>query len=82
VDVLTAATPALFKVPVPRLLLPSKKATVPVGTPPLPLTVALQVTPLPAGAGFCEELITVVLLLVMIWESTLEVLAPKALFPL
>jgi hypothetical protein len=58
--VVKAATPALFKVPVPRLLLPSKKVTVPAGVPPLPLTVAVNVTPLPATAGFGAELTVVV----------------------
>ena len=56
--VLKDARPALFKVPLPRLVLPSQKATVPVGVPPLPLTVALNVTRLPATAGFAEELTT------------------------
>ena len=58
--VLKAATPALFKVPVPRLVLPSQKTTVPVGVPPLPLTAALKVTRLPATAGLAEELTTTV----------------------
>ena len=39
---------------------PAEKATVPVGVPPLPLTVALNVTRLPATAGFAEELTTAV----------------------
>ena len=55
------ATPELFKVPVPRMLVPSWKTTVPVGVPPLPLTVAVKVTALPAADGFGEELIVVVL---------------------
>ena len=76
------ARPEPFKVPVPRLLLPSKKATVPVGIPPLPLTVALKVTTFPANAGFCDELNVVVLGLIILWESTAEVLGPKALLPL
>ena len=53
--VLTAATPEPFKVALPRLLVPSRKATVPVGSPPLPLTAAVNVTALPATAGFCDE---------------------------
>jgi hypothetical protein len=77
-----AALPEVFNVAVPRLLLPSKRVTVPVGTPPLPLTVAVKVTRLPAAAGFCEEATVVVLglvlatvfVLVTTWESRLEVL--------
>jgi hypothetical protein len=80
--VLKDARPALFKVPLPRLLLPSRKATVPAGMPPLPLTVALKITWLPASAGFCDELTVVALELRMICESTLEVLPPNALLPL
>jgi hypothetical protein len=85
--VLKPATPELFKAPAPRLALPSQKATVPVGVPPLPLAVALKVTVLPAAAGFAEELSTtvvgvgVVLALVMIWASTREVLPAKTLSP-
>jgi len=59
--VLKAATPELFKTTVPRLLLPSKKSTVPVGVPLLPLTVALNVTALPATAGLGEEMTVTVL---------------------
>ena len=49
--------------------------------PPLPLTVAVKVTTLPARAGFGDEVTVVVLALVMICESTPEVLPAKALFP-
>jgi hypothetical protein len=58
---LYVATPEAFSALVLRLLLPSKKSTVPVGVPPLPLTVAVNVTGLPASAGFCEEVTVVVL---------------------
>ena len=84
---LTDVTPAPFNADEPRVLLPLRKTTVPVGTPPLPLTVALNVTEFPAGAGFCDELIVVVLeltagtALVMIWDSTVEVLPAKVLLP-
>ena len=58
--VLKAARPAPFKAALPRLLLPSKKPTLPVGVPPLPLTAALKVIVLPASAGLAEELNTTV----------------------
>jgi hypothetical protein len=80
--VLKVARPEPFKVPLPRLALPSRKVTVPVGTPPLPLTVALKVTALPASAGFDDELNVVVLGLMIFCERTVEELAPKALLPL
>jgi hypothetical protein len=59
--VVKLAMPELFKVPMPRLMAPSLKTTIPVGMPPLPLTVAVKVTPLPASAGFCEDVTDVVL---------------------
>jgi hypothetical protein len=50
--------------------------------PPIPLTVAVNVTTLPEGAGFCEEATVVVLVLVIICQSTLEVLPAMMLSPL
>ena len=79
--VLKVAVPEPFRVWLPRLLVPSKKETVPVGTPPLPVTVAVKVIALPANAGFCEEASVVALEPRMICESTLEVLPAKALLP-
>ena len=52
---LKVAAPEPFKVWLPRVLVPSKKETVPVGTAPFPVTVAVKVTALLASAGFCEE---------------------------
>lgn len=43
VDVLKVATP-LLRVPVPSVVTPSRKVTVPVGVPPVPVTVAVNVT--------------------------------------
>jgi hypothetical protein len=53
------ACPA-FNVPLPIEVAPSRKITVPVGVPPVPVTVAVNVTVCPAVDGFTEE-ITVVL---------------------
>ena len=72
--VLNVAAPEPFKAWLPRLLIPSKKETVPVGTPPFPVTVAVKVTALPAAAGFCEEASVVVLEPKMICKSALQVL--------
>ena len=55
------ATPEPFSVPMPRLVVPSLKTTNPVATPTLPRTVAARVTPLPASAGFWDEVNVVVL---------------------
>ena len=66
--------PELFKDPEPRLVLPSKKFTVPLGIPPLPLTVAVKVTVLPIEAGLCDETTDVELGLRMTCESGAEVL--------
>ena len=79
--VLKAAVPEPFKVWLPRSLVPSRKETVPVGTAPFPVTVAVKVTGLPANAGFCEEARVVALEPRMICESTLDVLPAKALLP-
>ena len=78
---LKAAAPEPFNGSLPRLLVPSKNETVPVGSPPFPVTVAVKVIALPANAGFCEETSVVALEPRMICESTLEVLLAKALLP-
>jgi hypothetical protein len=59
--VLNVATPEPFRVPVPRFVPPSIKVTVPVGVPPVPVTVAVNVTDWPAVEGFREELRAVLL---------------------
>jgi hypothetical protein len=48
------ATP-LVSVPAPMEVPPSKKVTVPVGVPPAPDTVAVNVTDCPKTDGFCDE---------------------------
>jgi len=52
--VLKVATPEL-SVPVPRVVAPSLKVTVPVGGPPEPLTFAVKVTEAPYVEGFAED---------------------------
>jgi hypothetical protein len=45
------ATP-FVSVPVPRVVVPSRNVTVPVGVPPLEVTFAVSVTAAAAAAGF------------------------------
>lgn len=49
------ACPVPFSVPLPMELVPSRKTTVPVGVPPVPVTVAVNVTDCPAVEGLSEE---------------------------
>ena len=46
----------LLKFSVPRVVVPSRKVTEPVGVPPVPLTVAVNVTLVPLVDGLDEEL--------------------------
>ena len=69
VEMLKVAWPELFKVPEPRLVLPSKNATDPVGIPPLPLTVAVKVTTLPTDAGFSVEVSSVALMMELLDDA-------------
>ena len=55
------ATPEPLRVPVPRVAAPSLKVTVPVGVPPVPVTVAVKLTDCPYTDGFDEEVSVVVL---------------------
>ena len=45
------ATPLAFKAPVPSVVAPDRNVTVPVGMPPVPVTVAVKVTGVPAIEG-------------------------------
>jgi hypothetical protein len=55
-EVLKAACPDAFSVPVPICMLPSKNCTMPVGVPVVELeTVAVNVTDCPRVAGFGED---------------------------
>jgi hypothetical protein len=62
-DVLYVATPEPFNVPLPNVMVPSKKLTKPVGMvvlPEGPVTVAVKVTDCPAAEGFEDETSAVV----------------------
>jgi hypothetical protein len=79
------AWPEPFRVPVPRVLGPSLKVTVPVGVPApglFTVTVAVNVTDCPNADGLAEELTDVVVPAVFtIWLSVLEVLPLKCVSP-
>ena len=81
---LNVAEPPL-SAPVPKVVAPSLKVTVPVGVP-LPgaagATVAVKVTPCPNTDGFADEITTVVVLAMLtVCVSVLDVLAAKLLLP-
>lgn len=62
VDELKVATPLLFRMEPPRVVVPSRKVTLPVGVPLVAgLTVAVNVTGCPSPDGFTDEISTVVL---------------------
>lgn len=69
------ATPAEIAL-LPRVAAPSRKVTDPVGVPPTPTMVAVNVTVVPATTGLADEVTVVVVASpVMIWAITGEVLA-------
>ena len=74
-----------LRVPVPRVVVPSRKVTDPVGAmEPLPVTVAVKVTEAPTAAGFELEASAVVSgdgAAVMVCVNTVEVLAALLLSP-
>jgi len=72
----------LLSVPVPRVEEPSLKVTVPVGVPPLEVTVAVNVTEAPYVDGFREEATAVELVaLFTVSVSAGEVLPVKLVAP-
>ena len=73
-EVLKFACPARFNVLDPRTTFPSRKVTVPVGTPPAEVTVAVKVTVCPRRDGLREEERVVVVLYVTLWVSDDDVL--------
>ncbi len=83
--VTNVAWPEPFRVPVPRVLEPSLKVTVPVGVPApglFAVTVAVKVTDCPDSDGLAEELTSVVVLAFFtVWVSVLEVLPLKVAPP-
>lgn len=81
VEVLKVALP-LLSVPVPSVVEPSLKVTVPVGVPPLDVTVAVNFTEAPNVDGFSEDATEVELVAAFtVCVSTAEVLPPKSVLP-
>lgn len=78
------ATPFPLRVPGPRVFVPSKNVTVPVGVPPPePVTVAVKVAAFPTMEGFGEELsATEVDKPLITCDSAVEVLTAKIELPL
>ena len=79
-DVARVATPDPLRVPVPSVVVPSLKVTVPVGAPvpPLDVTVAVNVTDWPNAAGFGED---VSVMLLPLWLTPwLKTVAEPAKF--
>ena len=75
VEVANVATPTL-SVPVPSVVAPSRNVTVPPGVPPVPVTVAVNVTDWPTAEGLTEEVNAVELATPLTTcETTEEVLA-------
>ena len=75
-EVAKVATPEVLRVPVPSVVVPSLKVTMPVGVPvpPLAVTVAVNVTDWPKAAGFCEDVsVTLLPLWLTAWLSAVEV---------
>src|SRR5207247_1349865 len=74
-----------FRVPVPRVLEPSLKVTVPVGVPApglLAVTVAVKVTDCPDSDGLAGELTGVVVLAFFtVWVGVLDVLPLRVAAP-
>jgi len=82
VDVVKVATPWLFNVPVPSVVVPSRKVTVPVGVPEaLDVIVAVNVTGVPLDAEAAELINAVVVATaafgVMVSVTGADVLAVK-----
>jgi len=72
----------LASVPVPTVVVPSLKATVPLGVPPVEVTVAVNVTAPPNGDGFSDDATAVELAACFtICVSAAEVLPVKSVLP-
>ena len=80
--VANVATPELLSVPVPRVVAPSLKVTLPVGVPPGPVTVAVKVTTSPNVLGFGDDdNVVEVNPVFTVWFRAEEVLPKKLLSP-
>ena len=87
VEVVKVATPMPFNVPVPRVAVPSRKVTAPVGVPELlDVMVAVNVSGLPLNAEAAEATMVAVVAVaaagVMVSAKTAEVLLAKFALPL
>jgi hypothetical protein len=72
----------LVSVPVPRVLEPSLKVTVPLGVPPVEVTAAVKVTAVANVDGIKEEVSAVELVVCFtVWVSAEEVLVVKSVLP-
>ena len=72
----------LLSAPVPSVVVPSLKVTVPVGVPPVEVTVAVKVTAAPKVDGFRDEASEVELLACFtVCVNTAEVLPAKLVLP-
>lgn len=83
VDVVNVAAPPVFSIPIPSVIVPSRKATVPVGVPELPdMIVAVNVTMTPLDAEGAElSKAAVVGVSVIVSVIAAEVLAAKLVLP-
>ena len=81
-EVLRLACPLEFRLRDPRLVVPSRKVTVPVGVPAAAVTVAVKVTVCPLVDGLREDMSVVVVLALTFWVSDDDVLDWKFPSPL
>jgi len=83
--VVRVAWPDPFNEPVPNVVTPSLKVTVPVGVPAPAATVAVNVTDCPKTDGFTVEASVVVVLangaVLTVWINAVEALALKSTLP-
>lgn len=81
--VVNVALPDPSRVAMPRVVVPSRKITIPVGVPFAEVTAQVKVTGLPKIDGLVEEAIAAAVGAgCTVWVSTGEVLPAKLLLPL
>ena len=77
-DVVKVARAEAFNVTVANVVVPSRNCTVPVATPPLVVTTAVNVTDCPVRDGFADEVSVVVLdARLTVWLRTADVLGSQ-----
>ena len=81
-EVLSVACPAELSRLDPRLFVPSRNVTVPVGVPAVAVTVAVKVTVCPLVDGLREDIRVVIVVAVTVWVSYDDVLDWKFPSPL